>query len=182
VSPVTLRSLHNIFGEDDEALTILSLLRRTDEDQSQEGEEHGAPARVADIEAELPLRDAVAWLYRLAGKDGRISRSVSLVRAGAAPLELVSSDDVPVQEVAERLYGLAGNNPEALTRISLVTPDDPDSGNGKDETEGLQLSDVFHRFIEAVRGLFNLAGEDGQPLTILSLLVRHGSISKRVSG
>ncbi len=175
MSPVSLRSLHNLLGEDDDVLTVLSLLPKKSPEDAGAGV-LAALSRLNEGVDEVPLYEAAAWLYLVAGEDGRIPHSLSLVRSPGGPAEFIANEDSPVKEVVERMYSIAHDNADAPTRISIVTTDgdedveDPPAGNGSDD--GRSRAGVLRRFLDAVRGLFNVAGEDGEPLTVVSILVR----------
>ena len=172
---VSLRSLHNLLGEDGDVLTVLSLLPKKSPEDAAEAV-RAALSRLDESVIEVPLYEAAAWLYLVAGEDGRVPRSLSLVRSPEGPAELIANEDSPVKEVVERMYAIAHDNSEAPTRISIVTVDDDGAADDPppddDSDGGHSLAGVVHRFVDAVRGLFNIAGEDGEPLTIVSLLVR----------
>jgi len=175
VPSVSLRSLHNLLGEDGDVLTVLSLLpKRSPEDAAEAV--RVALSRLDESVVEVPLYEAAAWLYLVAGEDGRVPRSLSLVRSPGAPAELIANEDSPVKQVVERMYAIAHDNADAPTRISIVTVDDDGAGEDPppddDSDQGRSLANVVRRFVDAVRGLFNIAGEDGEPLTVVSLLVR----------
>lgn len=173
MSPLSLRQLHNVFGEDDDVLTILSLLPHKPVASGDGGDRADAEELSWERPVEMSLHDVEAWLYRIVGEDGKIRRDVSIARAGGQP-EFHSFEDSPVQEVVRRLYEVAGN--DDMATLTIVTSEDEPSGESPDDEspdDGTLLGEVFRRFIDAARGLFNIAGDDGEPLTVLSILVHH---------
>ncbi len=122
MSPVSLRSLQNLLGEDDDVLTVLSLLPKKNPDDAGAGV-RAALSRLNEGVVEVPLYEAAAWLYLVAGEDGRVPHSLSLVRSPGGPAEFIANEDSPVKEVVERMYSIAHDNAEAPTRISIVTTD-----------------------------------------------------------
>ncbi len=159
--------LHNILGDDGEVLTILSLLQAPDR-----------PDGAADKPlGDMTLQEAIQRIYDIAGQEGRAQLVLSLRRSlGDASTDAFTTDqDVDVADLSAELLQLAGqdaNAPVVLRRMTVADePDDDGSEDqGDDGTGGFR--DALHRFVQALRSLFNAAGEDGEQLTILSLLVR----------
>jgi hypothetical protein len=161
---------YRVLGEDGEMLTILSLLGPPPADAPQQ--ELG----------EMSLQDAVARIYEIAGPTKRAGLVLSLRRAFHDPDTdaFTSEEDVPVQDVSDRLRTLVGDRANAMVVLNRLSVEDearfqaPDEQGEEDEDEGGTgpIREAWHRFLEALRHLFNIAGEDGQPLTILSILVR----------
>ena len=162
-----MTSWHNALGEDGQRLTILSVLPRATPD----------PA-ATKLDRELSLREAIDEIFRIAGEDG--AASVVLDVTTAAGEELFSSEEnVPLRELAARLYGSFGVDGGSASVLRILEPgDDPFGGltaNGSSsETEDDGRSGLLaglRRFREAVHRLFGGSAEEGPPPTILSLLV-----------
>lgn len=154
--------LHNILGEDGEVLTIMSLLK-----PAETGEGTEKPL------GEMTLQEAIERIYDIAGREGRAQLVLSLRRTLG---EFTSEEDVTVAELSGELLLLAGQDGSArvvLRRLTVADePGEEDPAEDQEDTTSGGFRDALHRFVAALRGLFNVAGEDGQQLTILSLLVK----------
>lgn len=162
-------SLHNILGEDGEQLTILSLLKPPD-----------SPAAETPL-GEMTLQEAIQRIYDIAGDEGRAQLVLSLRRTfGDAATDAFTTDqDVTVAALSSELLQLAGQDTPVVLRRLTVDDEPDDDGSedqGADPTGGFR--DALHRFVQALRNLFNAAGDDGEQLTILSLLVRQPPASE----
>ena len=165
-------SLRNILGEDGEALTVLSLL---------EGPKKGA---AAPPQGEMSLEQATERIAASAGEDARVVTVLSLCRESRDPDgdAFWSEHDVPVREACDLLRRQVGHGANPTVVLEWLSAEDqrrleqqaaaPDDGPGP-------VREAVQRFVEALRRLFNAAGEDGQPLTILSLLVRQEPSDQR---
>ena len=153
--------LHNILGEDGEVLTILSLLQ---------------PAETAADKplGEMSLQEAIQRIYDIAGDEGRAQLVLSLRRTlgDAATDAFTSDEDVTVADLSGELLELAdADSRVVLRRLTVADQPADDEIETDEDSAGGGFRDALHRFIAALRHLFNIAGEDGQQLTILSLLV-----------
>ncbi len=160
-------SLHNILGEDGEVLTIVSLLKPPE------------ASRLAEKPlGEMTLQEAIERIYEIAGEDGRANLVLSLRRAFDDPASdaFTSDEDVAVADLSTELYRSVNDKRDARVVLrKLTVADEPEMGDEDDDDgEGGPgpIREAIHGFIEALRRLFNIAGEEGAPLTILSLLVR----------
>jgi hypothetical protein len=166
------RELHNKLGENGQALTVLSLL-------------HGPPLagpESGDISGSL--RDVSQRLRDLAGGDEtELVNMYSVYPNDGGSLEFLALELVPLGQAIQRINQLNGGRDDAPTVLSVVDQSDQDSDDGApdgpaDGVGGVDGADGPHRagsqaltrLREAIRGLFNRAGENGQPLTVLSLL------------
>ena len=158
-------SWRNIFGEDGQMLTVLSLLGP---------DEH---RRWSDATGEMTVAEAARRISELAGEDGRADVVLSIRRQVDPDGEVFRRyENVALADVGERLLAEAGD-PGATVVLDRLSAADEERfevsvGSEPDEHAPGPLHDAVHRFVEALRHLFNIAGEDGEPLTVLSLLVR----------
>ncbi|HVX21997.1 MAG TPA: hypothetical protein VHB02_11660 [Acidimicrobiales bacterium] len=171
--------LHNIFGEDGEVLTILSLLQQPERAAGQVAAGQAAEAGAGRAEdrplGEMTLHEAILRIYDIAGEEGRAQLVLSLRRTfGDAATDAFTADqNVTVAELSAELLALGRHDtPVVLQRMTAADePEDDGAEDQGDDTTG-GFRDALHRFVQALRNLFNAAGEDGEQLTILSLLVR----------
>ena len=151
--------LHHILGEDGEVLTIMSLLQ---------------PAQRATDQplGEMTLQEAIQRIYDIAGDEGRAQLVLSLRRTLTTDA-FSTEEDVTVSALSDQLLQLAGENPDVPVVLSCMTQDDePVDDDDEDDDDNGGFVDALHRFAQALRNLFNAGGDDGEPLTVLSLLVR----------
>jgi hypothetical protein len=184
-------SLHNIAGENGQALTILSVLRRSHPhgDESTEPPQTGA----------MRLRDAVRHLFHIAGEDGEALTVLSVLKPRTGVQRFMSEDRMPLRDVARRWYHIAGEDGEALTIVSVLEPagtaggegsqggaphSPGDSGSaqqgagdvdgaGESGGDGEEKPGLVASLIDFIRSLFHIAGEEGEALTVLSVLERN---------
>ena len=170
-----MTSWHNALGEDGQRLTILSVLPRSAPD----------PAAVK-LDRELSLREAIDEIFRIAGEDG--AATVVLDVTTSVGDELFSSEEnVPLRELADRLYGSFGADGESASVLRILEPgDDPFGGLTANGSPGEAEDDArtgllagLRRFREAVHRLFGGSAEDGPPPTILSLLVDPSAVHNK---
>jgi hypothetical protein len=81
-------------------------------------------------------------------------------------LEFLAVELVPLRQAIERMRELPGNQAGRRTVLSVL---DPSSDGDVDESDVIS-GGAFAHLRDTLRGLFNRAGENGQPLTLLSLL------------
>ncbi|HEX3794726.1 MAG TPA: hypothetical protein VHV57_09525 [Acidimicrobiales bacterium] len=145
------KRLYKGLGEKGESLTILSLLR--------------PPAGLNDDEElEGDLTDISQRLRDLTGDDSEMVNMYSVYPNEGGSLEFLSLELVPLRQAIERMQQLPGNQNGRRTVLSVLDP----SSDGDDSEES--AGGAFTHLRDALRGLFNRAGENGQPLTLLSLL------------
>ena len=141
------KQFHNRLGENGVSLTVLSLLRpHPDLDGS---------ASSGD------LRSVSQRLLEMAGEDELVDMYSVYPDAGGA-LEFQALELVPLHEAIEQLRRIGIEN--ASTELRIFSP-----GDELDEQPG-SVNQALVRFRDALRQLFNRAGENGQELTLLSLL------------
>jgi len=148
------KGLHNKLGENGQALTVLSLLEGPAYDGSRE-------------EISGSLRDVSEHLRAMAGgNDAELVNMYSVYPNEGGSLEFLALELVPLRQAIQRINQINGaGNDDAATVLSVVdeSDDGPDDG---EET----VSQPFSHLRDALRNLFNRAGENGQSLTVLSLL------------
>ena len=158
---------HNKFGEGGQRLTILSLLPGASPEQT------GQPSEV-----ELSLREAIDELIRVAGEGGNLRTVLGLSVRENEELEFTAEENLPVQELADRLYAafgadgqsgavlrVLGPGDDPLVKFDLSAPPNPDQDSSRGPLAALR------RFREAVHRLFGGSADAGVPPTVLSLLV-----------
>jgi hypothetical protein len=144
------KRLHKALGENGESLTVISLLNE--------------PTNFnADEELEGDFDDITQRLRDLTGDDTEVVNMYSVYPNTGGSLEFLSLELIPLRQAIERMHQLPGNEASRRTVLSVLDPsddvDDVPSGGG-----------ALAHLRDALRGLFNRAGENGQPLTLLSLL------------
>ena len=145
------KGLHNRLGEHGESLTVLSLLQPL-------------PGLNPDEDTEGDLTDISQRLRELAGSDTDIVNMYSVYPNGGGSLEFLSLELVPLHEALERMQQLSGEQPGRRNVLSVLNPaEDMDESGGP-------ISGALAHLRDALRRLFNVAGENGQPLTLLSVL------------
>jgi hypothetical protein len=147
------KRLHNRLGENGESLTILNLLK------------HPKGLR-ADEEMEGDLTEVSERLRVLAGDDTEMVNMYSVYPNDRGSLEFLAVELVPLRQAIERMRELPGNQAGRRTVLSVL---DPSSDGDVDESDVIS-GGAFAHLRDTLRGLFNRAGENGQPLTLLSLL------------
>jgi hypothetical protein len=157
------KELHNRLGENGQALTVLSLLQ--------------GPALVGAESDDISgsLRDVSQRLRDLAGGDEtELVSMYSVYQNDGGSLEFLALELVPLNPALQRISQLNGGSEDAPTVLSVVEQSDASSedqnGDGGAEGASRPVSQAMTRLREAIQGLFNRAGENGQPLTVLSLL------------
>jgi hypothetical protein len=68
-------------------------------------------------------------------------------------------------QAIERMRQIPGNQNGRRTVLSVLNPSDDDDEDWNEPPSG-----AFSHLRDTLRGLFNRAGENGQPLTLLGLL------------
>lgn len=156
---------HNALGEDGQCLTILSVLPRSTPD-----------ARVPDLDRELSLREAINEIFRIAGEDGHARVLLDVTTLGRDEPDFTTEQNVPLRELAERLYGTFGSDGKSASKLRILKPDDDPLSfvaSGSTDTQEAESGPIaaLRRLRDAVHRLFgSLAGEGPRP-TILRLLV-----------
>jgi hypothetical protein len=150
------KGLHNKLGEHGQALTVLSLL---------EGPEYAGSRE--DISGSL--HDVAERLRAMAGgNDAELVSMYSVYPNEGGSLEFLALELVPLRQAIARINQINGaGSDDAETLLSVVDRPDDDVEDG--DTEG-SVSQAFSHLRDALRNLFNRAGENGQSLTVLSLL------------
>jgi hypothetical protein len=148
------KGLHNKLGESGQALTVLSLL---------EGPAYAGSRE--DISGSL--HDVSERLRALAGgNDAELVNMYSVYPNEGGSLEFLALELVPLRQAIQRINQINGAGSEdADTVLSVVDGSD----DGLDDAEET-VSQPFSHLRDALRNLFNRAGENGQSLTVLSLL------------
>jgi len=158
------KGLHNKLGENGEALTLLSLLEGPDNSDSAAG-----PATRDDISGSL--RDVSERLREIAGgDDGELVSMYSVYPNEGGSIEFLALELVPLRQAIQRINQINGRGGRGDVRATLSVVDRQDE---LDDADG-PASHAVARLRDVVRGLFNRAGEDGKPLTVLSLLSHPG--------
>jgi hypothetical protein len=147
------KGLHNKLGENGQALTVLSLL---------EGPEYVGSRE----ELSGSLHDVSERLRAMAGgNDTELVSMYSVYPNEGGSLEFLALELVPLRQAIQRINQINGaGGDDAETVLSVV-----DRSDGLEDTEGPVGQAVSH-LRDALRSLFNRAGENGQSLTVLSLL------------
>jgi hypothetical protein len=158
---------HNALGEDGQRLTILSVLPRTNHDP-----------KALELGREISLREAIDELFRIAGEDGHANVVLDVRTIGRDEPDFTTEQNVPLRELAERLYGSFGTDGESASVLRILSPgDDPFGGIGEkgsaSDTEDAETGPLaaLRRLREAVHRLFGGSVEQGPPPTVLSLLI-----------
>jgi hypothetical protein len=147
------KGLHNKLGENGRALTVLSLL---------EGRPYMGPEDISGS-----LRDVSQHLRDIAGGDeNELVSMYSVYPNQEGSLEFLALELVPLRQAIQRINQINGGSEDAPTVLRVV---DGSDALEDAEAEGA-MSQAMTRLRETMRGLFNRAGENGQPLTVLSLL------------
>ncbi len=135
-----MRSLRNILGENDEPLTILSLLPRL----TDPGPDGGW---------EVPADQLASLLCSLGGDDGEALGVVTVRQDGI----VTSTARQPLTEVARRLQAVAEADGATSARLSYLRREDWDDGGEPDDPETRRaLEDLFD-------------GGDGAPVAVLTV-------------
>jgi hypothetical protein len=146
------KELHNKLGESGQALTVLSLL---------EGPEYAGPREAVSGswgDVGQRLRDMAG------GNDAELVSMYSVYPSEGGSLEFLALELVPLRQAIQRINQINGGSDDAPTVLSVV-----DRADELNEADG-PLSLAVTHLRDALRGLFNRAGENGQSLTVLSLL------------
>jgi hypothetical protein len=148
------KGLHNKLGENGQALTVLSLL----EGPAYAGSREDVSGSLHDVSERLR---AMAG-----GNDAELVSMYSVYPNEGGSLEFLALELVPLRQAIQRINQINGaGSDDAATVLSVVeSPDD-----GLDESEE-PVNQTFSHLRDALRNLFNRAGENGQSLTVLSLL------------
>jgi hypothetical protein len=146
------KGLHNRLGENGEALTVLSLLE-------------GPPFVGSRDDVSGRLSDVSERLRQMAGgNDTELVNMYSVYPGTGGALEFLALELVPLRQAIQRLNEINGRSGDVETVLSFLdAPDEAEDSDGPP-------SGAITRLRDAMRGLFNRAGENGQPLTVLSLL------------
>jgi hypothetical protein len=156
------KGLHNKLGENGQALTVLSLL---------EGPEFAGSKE----ELSGSLSDVSQRLRELAGGDEtELVSMYSVYPNDGGSLEFLALELVPLRLAIQRINEIngRGRGEQARTVLRVIDGNDDDGlDQAEDELDSDgPVSQAVTRLRDAMRGLFNRAGENGQPLTVLSLL------------
>jgi hypothetical protein len=146
------KRLHQVLGEHGESLTVLSLLSRP-------------PGLDADEEFEGDLSVISQRVRDLAGDDAQAVNMYSVYHGDSGALEFLSLEQVPLRQAMARLGQFPGLESGHRTVLSVLDPSNDEGEQWDGPTGG-----AFAHLRDALRSLFNRAGENGQPLTLLSLL------------
>jgi hypothetical protein len=145
------KGLHNKLGEHGQSLTVLSLLE-------------GPPSAGTKEEVSGSLRDVSEHLRALAGgNDAELVNMYSVYPGQEGALEFLALELVPLRQAIQRINQINGDG-NAETVLSVV-----DRNEELEEADG-PVSLALGHLRDALHGLFNRAGENGQSLTVLSLL------------
>jgi hypothetical protein len=145
------KGLHNRLGEDGETLTVLSLVSPA-----------GSAETVSDVEGSVD--DISQHLRHLAGDDDLVDMYSVVPVAGGTSLEFLALELVPLRQAIEELRRITGDGDTKMSRFNVAEEaEDADAQSGA-------VSQAVTRLKDALRSLHNRAGEDGQQLTLLSLL------------
>jgi hypothetical protein len=147
------KGLHDKLGENGQALTVLSLL---------EGPEYTGSRE--DVSGSL--HDVSEHLRAMAGgDDAELVSMYSVYPNEVGSLEFLALELVPLRQAIQRINQINGAGRDDVTTVLSVV-DRPDE---REDAEGA-VSQAFSHLRDALRNLFNRAGENGQSLTVLSLL------------
>ena len=148
------KGLHNKLGENGEALTVLSLL----EGPAFAGSKDDVSGRLSDVGARLR--------QMAGGNESELVNMYSVYPGGGGSLEFLALELVPLRQAIQRINEINGRSGDVEVVLSFLdAPDEIEDADGSP-------SNAITRLRDAMRGLFNRAGENGQPLTVLSLLSR----------
>lgn len=153
------KGLHNKLGENGRALTVLSLL---------EGRPYVGPEDISGS-----LRDVSQRLRDIAGGDDtELVSMYSVYPNEAGSLEFLALELVPLRQAIQRINQINGGKEDAQTILRVLDRSDEEEGGvGDADPGGLgPVNQAVIRLRETLQGLFNRAGENGRPLTVLSLL------------
>jgi hypothetical protein len=147
-------TLHNRFGEKGQRLTILSLL----------GEQ---PRQGA-----MPLSEAIDELYRIGGPEGTARIVVELHVEGEDRADCTVEENVSLKALAQTFYEAFGESGDAQATLHVLDADEDPLPDGTDVGRSRPHPiEAIRRFREAVSRLFGGSADEGQPPTVLSLLV-----------
>jgi hypothetical protein len=149
--------LHNKLGENGQALTVLSLL---------EGREYSGAEDISGS-----LRDVSQRLRDIAGGDEtELVSMYSVYPNQQGSLEFLALELVPLRQAIQRINQINGGRDDTQTVLRVL--------DGTDELDEAESdgpkNHALTRLRDTMRSLFNRAGENGQPLTVLSLLSEPG--------
>jgi hypothetical protein len=155
-----LKGLHNRLGENGQALTVLSLL---------EGPEFAGPRE--DVSGSLS--EVSERLREMAGgTDTELVSMYSVYPNESGTLEFMALERVPLAQALARINEINGQGRgggHTLLQVVDGADDDADDSPDDGSADG-PTNQALSRLRDALRGLFNRAGENGRPLTVLSLL------------
>jgi hypothetical protein len=148
------KELHNKLGEKGQALTVLSLL---------EGPDYVAAGETVSGS----LRDVSERLRQMTGgNDTELVSMYSVYPSEGGSLEFLALELVPLRQAIQRINEINGRGGNGDVRTVLSVLDRQDE---LDDSDGAGPS-AIGRLRDTLRSLFNRAGENGQSLTVLSLL------------
>jgi hypothetical protein len=99
------------------------------------------------------------------GNEAELVSMYSVYPNEGGSLEFLALELVPLRQAIQRINQINGaGSQDAQTVLSVV-----DRSDELEDTEG-PVSQAFSHLRDALRNLFNRAGENGQSLTVLSLL------------
>ncbi len=161
------KELHNKLGEKGQALTVLSLLE--------------GPDFVGSEDLSGSLRDVTQRLRDMAGGDeAELVSMYSVYPNEGGSLEFLALELVPLRQAIQRINQINGGSDDTRTVLRVLDGSEeeqeweasenagPGAGSGS-EGDGPVGQAMIH-LRDAMRSLFNRAGERGETLTVLSLL------------
>jgi hypothetical protein len=150
------KELQNRLGENGQALTVLSLL----EGPEFVGSREELSGSLSDVSQRL--RDMAG------GNDTELVSMYSVYPNESGSLEFLALELVPLRQAIERINQINGRGAgaKAQTHLRVVDRADELADSGADGP----VSGAVTRLRDAMSSLFNRAGENGQPMTVLSLL------------
>jgi hypothetical protein len=159
-----LKDLHNRLGENGEALTLLSLL-------------DGPEFEGADEPITGTLREISERLRVMAGGDDtRVVSMYSLYPGDNGSLEFLALELLPLRQAIEQINQINRGASDAPTVMRVIGLDEDDAVDSEsDESAAAEdgagaVGHAVASLRDALSGLFHRAGENGQALTVLSLL------------
>jgi hypothetical protein len=112
------------------------------------------------------LRDVSQRLRELAGgNETELVSMYSVYPNREGSLEFLALELVPLRQAIQRINQINGGNDDAQTVMNVLDRTDEEL-----EDSDRPVSQAMTHLRDAMRGLFNRAGESGQTLTVLSLL------------
>jgi hypothetical protein len=161
------KELHNKLGEKGQALTVLSLLE--------------GPAFVGSADISGSLHDVSQRIRDLAGGDeAELVNMYSVYPNEGGSLEFLALELVPLRQAIQRINQINGGSDDSQTVMRVVDRSEESEDWEASEEAGLMagpdsagdgtVGQAMSHLRDAMRSLFNRAGERGEALTVLSLL------------